>query len=134
MIQLLCIEPPKSGLPRQNSTQLRLGTMAATGPASPDTAQQAAPAATKGAAAPAPSPTAVAAVAATPPTYLARRGSAAYVRAKALLAAGDLDEALAVLEAALQRSRQALEADFGGDGDDGAGLDLHESLAPLYYL
>ncbi|KAL7465053.1 hypothetical protein ACHAXS_005379 [Conticribra weissflogii] len=76
------------------------------------------------------------------PTYHQTKKSKAYTVAKALLQDGSLEDALSTLEIALQCSLQQLAkmntAKQGsqdvGDGDDGAGVELHESLAPLYYL
>mmetsp|Transcript_31301 Transcript_31301/g.65447 ORF Transcript_31301/g.65447 Transcript_31301/m.65447 type:complete len:544 (+) Transcript_31301:115-1746(+) len=76
------------------------------------------------------------------PTYHQTKKSKAYTVAKALLQDGSLEDALSTLELALQCSLQNLtklntanaDGQDEGVGDDGAGLELHESLAPLYYL
>ncbi|KAL3816670.1 hypothetical protein ACHAXA_003860 [Cyclostephanos tholiformis] len=84
--------------------------------------------------APAPSTTAVAAVAdptattskTTPATYFTSKMSVAYQASNRLLKAGMLDDALSTLEGEMRRARGR----GGGDELD----ELHESLAPLYYL
>jgi len=76
----------------------------------------------------------------TMPTYLTTKSSKAYTLSKQLLASGSLDDALSTLEMALQLSRDMLTNAFNNnnndkkDDDDGVNIELHESLAPLYYL
>lgn len=65
------------------------------------------------------------------PTYLATKQSKAYTLSKQLLAAGSLDDALSTLEVALQFSREMLINSLSDATDE---IELHESLAPLYYL
>jgi len=74
-------------------------------------------------------------------TYLTTKSSKAYTLSKQLLASGSLDDALSTLEMALQLSRDMLTNAFNNnnnndkkDDDDGVNIELHESLAPLYYL
>jgi len=76
------------------------------------------------------------------PTYLTTKSSKAYTLSKQLLASGSLDDALSTLEMALQLSRDMLTNAFNNnnnndkkdDEEDGVNIELHESLAPLYYL
>jgi len=78
----------------------------------------------------------------TMPTYLTTKSSKAYTLSKQLLASGSLDDALSTLEMALQLSRDMLTNAFNNtnnnndkkDDDDGVNIELHEGLAPLYYL
>ena len=76
----------------------------------------------------------------TMPTYLTTKSSKAYTLSKQLLASGSLDDALSTLEMALQLSRDMLTNAFsnnnnnGKEEEDGVNIELHESLAPLYYL
>ena len=75
----------------------------------------------------------------TMPTYLTTKSSKAYTLSKQLLASGSLDDALSTLEMALQLSRDMLTNAYNNnndkkDDDDGVNIELHESLAPLYYL
>ena len=77
----------------------------------------------------------------TMPTYLTTKSSKAYTLSKQLLSSGSLDDALSTLEMALQLSRDMLTNAFNNnnnddkkDDDDGVNIELHESLAPLYYL
>ena len=69
----------------------------------------------------------------TMPTYLTTKQSKAYTLSKQLLAAGSLDDALSTLEVALQFSREMLTNSLS-DASDENEIELHESLAPLYYL
>ena len=83
------------------------------------------------------------------PTYLSTQSSKAYTLSKQLLSAGSLDDALSTLEMALQISREMLVNNLNNndnsdgvlstqnDNDNGnndVNIELHESLAPLYYL
>eukprot|EP00584_Thalassiosira_punctigera_P009204 CAMPEP_0172533800 /NCGR_PEP_ID=MMETSP1067-20121228/6380_1 /TAXON_ID=265564 ORGANISM="Thalassiosira punctigera, Strain Tpunct2005C2" /NCGR_SAMPLE_ID=MMETSP1067 /ASSEMBLY_ACC=CAM_ASM_000444 /LENGTH=575 /DNA_ID=CAMNT_0013318497 /DNA_START=84 /DNA_END=1811 /DNA_ORIENTATION=+ len=72
----------------------------------------------------------------TTPTYFATKRSKAYALSKQLLASGSLDDALSTLEMTLQLSRKMLANSTKLENDDGGGdeIELHESLAPLYYL
>ncbi|KAL7427437.1 hypothetical protein ACHAXH_002090 [Discostella pseudostelligera] len=79
------------------------------------------------------------------PTYHSTKSSKAYTLAKQLLNTGSFDDALATLEMALQFSREIVanylldnnksSSDHDDDEDDDEmNVELHESLAPLYYL
>ena len=74
------------------------------------------------------------------PSFLIKRSVnrslKAYAASKRLLASGSLDDALSALEAALRLSRETLDAADAADDNDNAadGMELQESLAPLYYL
>jgi len=64
------------------------------------------------------------------PTYFTTTQSKAYILSKKLLASGSLDDALSTLEMTLQLSRQMLANSIQNDDE----IEMHESLAPLYYL
>ena len=82
------------------------------------------------------------------PTYLSTKSSKAYTMSKQLLSSGSLDDALSTLEMTLQLSREILLSSLGSsnnnkndnstnieeEGEDDTNIELHESLAPLYYL
>eukprot|EP00571_Detonula_confervacea_P014132 CAMPEP_0172308096 /NCGR_PEP_ID=MMETSP1058-20130122/8802_1 /TAXON_ID=83371 /ORGANISM="Detonula confervacea, Strain CCMP 353" /LENGTH=592 /DNA_ID=CAMNT_0013020449 /DNA_START=20 /DNA_END=1798 /DNA_ORIENTATION=- len=136
--------------------------MAATGPSSPDTTKETPAAAgtktvdsavnhavasqcavtSSATTATATQPAASATTAAiTMPTYLSAKQSKAYTLSKQLLSSGSLDDALTTLEMALQLSREMLANTISAvasanedDDDDDVNIELHESLAPLYYL
>ena len=64
------------------------------------------------------------------PTYFSTRSSSAYSTARRLLAVGQFEDALALLEAAITATRQILPVDPStGEIDE-----LHPALAPLHYL
>lgn len=96
------------------------------------------------AAAAAPPPHAVTDNSTIMPTYYSTKQSKAYTLANQLLKSGSFDDALATLEMALQFSREIV-ANLAGnnnhsddnttiDDDDIMNIEMHESLAPLYYL
>ena len=64
------------------------------------------------------------------PTYFSVRSSSAYSTARRLLAVGQFEDALALIEAAITATRAALPVHPSGDEID----ELHPALAPLHYL
>ena len=78
------------------------------------------------------------------PTYLSTKSSKAYTMSKQLLSSGSLDDALSTLEMTLQLSREILVSSLNHNKNDNStkpdieeddvNIELHESLAPLYYL
>ena len=59
----------------------------------------------------------------TNPTYLSIKHSPEYALAKSQLASGDMDTCLSLVETAISSLRPSLES-----------ADLHEAMAPLFYL
>ena len=79
------------------------------------------------------------------PTYLSTKSSKAYTMSKEILSSGSLDDALSTLEMTLQLSREMLVSSFNNNNkndnstkpkveENDVNIELHESLAPLYYL
>lgn len=115
-------------------------------PQCPTTEEAAAIPVAAAAAAVAPSTASAKAATAPMPTYQQTKQSKAYTLAKDLLQEGSLDDALSTLELTLQCTLQSLSNTTANvdnvdsknkandEDDDAAGAELHESLAPLYYL
>lgn len=77
----------------------------------------------------------------TPPNYFSTKSSKAYTLAYKLLNSDNFQDALSTLETALKFTVQILRADHDktanakkGDEEEEDCMELHESLAPLYYL
>lgn len=64
----------------------------------------------------------------TVPSYLSSESSEKYVLAKSLLSSGDFEQALELIEEAIQETRAVLLSMEVAD------TDLHESMAPFHYL
>lgn len=68
----------------------------------------------------------------TPPSYLTTKQSTAYLAAKSHLSSGDLDAALTLTANQISAVRDSLLS--ASDSSSSLEAEMHEAMAPLYYL